>query len=101
MGFIPFDDPSLAQIIGIIALNFILFSGGLSTNFRTISPVLRKGLALSTLGVLLTALSVGIFVHFLLGFSLPAGLLLGAIISSTDAAAVFSILGGQGVHLKG
>lgn len=101
LGGIPFDDPPLAQIIGIVALNFILFSGGLSTNFRTIEPVLRKGLALSTLGVLLTALSVGIFVHFLLGFSMPVGLLLGAIVSSTDAAAVFSILRGKGIHLKG
>ena len=58
LGGIPFDDPPLAQLVGIIALNFILFSGGLSTNFRTISPVLKKGLALSTLGVLLTATSV-------------------------------------------
>ena len=101
LGGIPFDDPPLAQFIGIVALNFILFSGGLGTNFRTIEPVLRKGLALSTLGVLLTALSVGVFVHFLLGFSMPVGLLLGAIISSTDAAAVFSILRGRGIHLKG
>jgi len=101
LGRIPFDDPPLAQFIGIVALNFILFSGGLGTNFRAIEPVLRKGLALSTLGVLLTALSVGLFVHFLLGWSLPVGLLLGAIISSTDAAAVFSILKGQNINLKG
>ena len=101
IGGIPFDDPPLAQLIGVVALNFILFSGGLGTNFRTIEPVLKKGLALSTLGVVLTALSVGIFVHLLLGFSMPVGLLLGAIISSTDAAAVFSILRGRGVHLKG
>jgi len=100
LGGIPFDDPPSAQLVGIIALNFILFSGGLSTNFRTISPVLKKGLALSTLGVLLTATAVGVFVHFLLGFSMPVGLLLGAIVSSTDAAAVFSILGGKGIHLK-
>ena len=101
IGGIAFDDPSTAQVIGIVALNFILFSGGLSTNFRTIEPVLRKGLALSTLGVLLTATSVGLFVHYLLGFSMPVGLLLGAIVSSTDAAAVFSILRGKGIHLKG
>lgn len=101
IGKIPFDDPPLAQIIGIIALNFILFSGGLSTNFRHIEPVLKKGLALSTIGVLLTAGSVGLFVHFVLGFTLPVGLLLGAIVSSTDAAAVFSILRGRGINLKG
>ena len=101
LGGIPFDDPPLAQLIGVLALNFILFSGGLSTNFRTIEPILKKGLALSTLGVVLTALSVGVFVHFLLGFTIPEGLLLGSIISSTDAAAVFSILRGRGVNLKG
>ena len=101
LGGIAFDDPHTAQFIGITALNFILFSGGLSTDFPTIRPVLWKGMALSTAGVLLTALSVGIFVHYLLGFSLPAGLLLGAIVSSTDAAAVFSILRGKGIGLKG
>ena len=101
IGGIPFDDPHLAQFIGITALNFILFSGGLSTNFRTIQPVLSRGLALSTIGVVLTAVAVGVFVHFLLGWSLPVGLLLGAIVSCTDAAAVFSILRGRGIHLKG
>ena len=101
IGGIPFDDPHTAQFLGITALNFILFSGGLGTDFQTIRPVLRTGLALSTVGVLLTALSVGIFVHFLLGFTYPEGLLLGAIVSSTDAAAVFSILRGKGIGLKG
>jgi cell volume regulation protein A len=101
IGGIPFDDMHMAQFIGITALNFILFSGGLSTDFQTIRPVLRTGLALSTLGVLLTAVSVGVFVHYLLGFTLPEGLLLGSIVSSTDAAAVFSILRGKGIGLKG
>lgn len=101
LGGIPFDDPHSAQFLGVTALCFILFSGGLETDFKTIRPVLRTGLALSTVGVLLTALSVGIFVHFLLGFTFPEGLLLGAIVSSTDAAAVFSILRGKGIGLKG
>lgn len=101
IGGIPFDDPHSAQFVGITALNFILFSGGLSTDFPTIRPVLRRGLALSTIGVLLTAIAVGVFVHYLLGFTLPEGLLLGAIVSSTDAAAVFSILRGKGIGLKG
>ena len=101
LGGIAFDDPHTAQFVGIMALNFILFSGGLSTDFPSIRPVLWKGMALSTIGVLLTGLSVGVFVHYLLGFSLPAGLLLGAIVSSTDAAAVFSILRGKGIGLKG
>lgn len=101
IGGIPFDDMHIAQFIGITALNFILFSGGLSTDWHTIRPVLRTGLALSTLGVLLTAVSVGVFVHYLFGFTLPEGLLLGSIVSSTDAAAVFSILRGKGIGLKG
>lgn len=101
IGGIPFDDMHIAQFIGITALNFILFSGGLSTEWHTIRPVIRTGLALSTLGVLFTAISVGVFVHYLLGFTFPEGLLLGSIVSSTDAAAVFSILRGRGIGLKG
>ncbi len=101
IGGIPFDDMHTAQFIGITALNFILFSGGLSTEWHTIRPVIRTGLALSTFGVLFTAISVGVFVHYLLGFTFPEGLLLGSIVSSTDAAAVFSILRGRGIGLKG
>lgn len=101
IGGIHFDNAGLAQLIGIIALNFILFSGGLDTNWKIIKPVLGKGIMLSTIGVLLTAFSVGIFVHFVVGFSLAEGILLGGIVSATDAAAVFSILRNKGIGLKG
>ena len=101
IGGIHFDNTALAQFIGIIALNFILFSGGLDTNWQSIKPVLWRGIALSTIGVFLTALVVGTFVHFVLGFTLMEGLLLGAIVSATDAAAVFSILRSKGIGLKG
>jgi potassium/hydrogen antiporter len=101
IGGIHFDDPQIAQFIGIVALNFILFSGGLDTHWKTIKPVLWRGVALSTIGVLMTALSVGFFVHFVFGFTLLEGLLLGSIVSATDAAAVFSILRSQGIGLKG
>jgi len=101
IGGIHFSDPHLAQLIGVISLNFILFSGGLDTNWESIRPILWKGIALSTLGVFITAFTVGLFVYFLLDFSLLEGLLLGAIVSSTDAAAVFSILRNKGVGLKG
>ncbi|MBA2746204.1 MAG: potassium/proton antiporter [Flavisolibacter sp.] len=101
IGGIQFNDPGIAQLIGITALNYILFSGGLDTNWQSIRPVLWRGLSLSTLGVFFTALTVGAFVHFAFGFTLPEGLLLGAIVSSTDAAAVFSILRHKGVGLKG
>src|SRR5690606_30586012 len=61
IGGILFDDPKIAQFIGIVSLNFILFSGGLDTNWDTVKPILREGFALSTFGVLLTALSLGTF----------------------------------------
>ena len=101
IGGIHFDDVHVAQFIGIIALNFILFSGGLDTNWQSIKPVLWRGIALSTIGVILTAVSVGVFVHFVLGFTLLEGILLGSVISATDAAAVFSILRSKGIGLKG
>ena len=101
IGGIYFDNPHIAQFIGVSALNFILFSGGLDTNWQTIKPVLWRGIALSTIGVFITALTVGLFVHYILRFSLLEGLLLGAIVSATDAAAVFSILRNKGIRLKG
>lgn len=100
-GKIYFDDPSLTQFIGIIALNLILFAGGLDTQWRDVRPVLKYGVVLSTLGVVITAVVVGITAQYLLGFTLLQGLLLGAIVSSTDAAAVFSILRSKSLGLKG
>lgn len=101
LGGIKFDDPKTAQFIGIVALNFILFSGGLDTNWKSVRPVLGQGIMLSTLGVLLTALTVGTFVYYLIpGFSFIESMLLGSIISSTDAAAVFSILRSKSLLLK-
>lgn len=95
-----FDDPILTQFIGIVSLNFILFSGGLDTSWSTIRPVLWQGISLSTLGVLLTAVSLGLFVWAITDFTLFEALLLGAIVSSTDAAAVFSILRSKKMGLK-
>ncbi len=100
-GGIYFNDPHMAQFLGVVALTFILFSGGLETKWESIKPILWQGISLSTLGVLITALSVGIFSSYLLGYSLYEGLLLGAIVSSTDAAAVFSILRSKSIGLKG
>jgi len=101
IGGIHFENAELAQLIGIVALNFILFSGGLDTHWSAIKPVLREGVVLSTIGVFLTAFSVGLFVHYVFGFSLAEGVLLGSVVSATDAAAVFSILRSRGVALKG
>jgi cell volume regulation protein A len=100
-GGIYFDDPVLAQFIGVIALVLILFSGGLDTEWKLVRPVLKEGLLLSTFGVFITAIVTGVFASKLLGFTLVEGLLFGAIVSSTDAAAVFSVLRSKGIGLKG
>lgn len=100
-GGIYFDDPWLTQSLGVVAMIFILFSGGLDTRWNQIRPVLWRGILLSTLGVMLTAIIVGIGIATLLNFSLLEALLLSAIISSTDAAAVFSILRSKQISLKG
>ena len=99
-GGINFDSPAIARFIGIIALNVILFSGGLETRWESIKPVVWHGLTLSTVGVFLTAVSVGIFVWAITDFTFFEGLLLGSIVSSTDAAAVFSILRARNLGLK-
>lgn len=101
IGGIHFNNPKSAQFIGIVALNFILFSGGLDTGWPSVKPILWQGISLSTVGVLLTALFVGLFVWLVTDFSLYEGLLLGSIISSTDSAAVFSILRSKSLALKG
>jgi cell volume regulation protein A len=100
IGGIPFDDARLAQALGVVALAFILFAGGLDTNWPSASCVFWRGMSLSTLGVFLTALITGAFARLLLGVPWLEGLLLGSIVSSTDAAAVFAILRSRGVSLK-
>lgn len=100
-GGIYFADYALAQRLGILALIFILFSGGLDTDWRFVRPALWKGIALATVGVVLTAGLVGAFIVLILDFSWLQALLVGAIVSSTDAAAVFAIMRSRGVGLKG
>ncbi len=100
IGGIHFNNPQIAQFIGIVSLNFILFSGGLDTDWKAIKPILKEGIVLSTLGVLLTAVSIGIFVFFVTDFTIYESMLLGSIVSSTDAAAVFSVLRSKSLALK-
>ena len=100
LGGIYFDDASLAKNIGIVALIFIIFSGGFDTEWKEIRGVAWQGAILATAGVLLTAALSGIFAVYVLDFSLLEGLLLGAIVSSTDAAAVFSVLRSKRISLK-
>jgi cell volume regulation protein A len=101
IGGIYFNNAFLAKSLGIAALSFILFSGALETERESLQAVLKEGISLSTVGVLITALIVGVFAVEFLKFSFIEGLLLGAIISATDAAAVFSILRSRNLGLRG
>ena len=108
IGKLTFNDAVMANAIGSIAMAFILFSGGFDTSMESVKKVFLPGSIMSSLGVLLTAFLSGIFTYFAAILFLPEKtlsfawcLLLGSIISSTDAAAVFSILRSKSVSLKG
>jgi len=97
---IQFDNPQVAFLIGSIALVIILFDGGMRTHPERFRVALAPASALATLGVVVTCGIVGIAAAYLLDMTLLQGLLLGAILSSTDAAAVFSIFQSQGLRIK-
>ena len=96
---IHFEDYHFAFRIGTTSLALILFDGGLNTPISSVREVLAPAAMLATVGVFATAGLVAIAGH-LLGLDWPIALLLGAIVSSTDAAAVFSVLGGSGTRLR-
>lgn len=100
IGGIYFDNAQMAKSIGIVALIFIIFSGGLDTNWKDSKSIVFPGILLSTVGVLLTAIITGFFAVYILKFSILEGLLLGSIVSSTDAAAVFAVLRSKRISLK-
>ncbi|MGH8794755.1 MAG: potassium/proton antiporter [Stackebrandtia sp.] len=89
---IKFDDATLAQNLGMVALALILVDGGLTTQWRDIRSLLLPAAMLATLGVAVSAGVVAAGAHLLLGLDWRTSLLLGAIVSSTDAAATFSVL---------
>lgn len=99
-GNIPFDNYKIAFAIGSVCLAFIIFDGGLRTSWTTVRPILRLGSSLSVVGTLATGAITGVFAHFALGLPWGDAFLLGAIVSSTDAAAVFGILRSRGLGLK-
>jgi len=92
LGWISFSDYSLARDVGLMALALILFEGGLAAGFAAIRPVLRPAIALATLGTLATAAITGLAAAWLLDLTTLEGLLLGSIVASTDAAAIFAVL---------
>ena len=100
-GGLNFSDANAANSVGTFALAFILFSGGFQTKWSDIKPIFTQGLVLSTLGVLITAVAMALPIAMLPQFTYKDAFLLGAIVSSTDAAAVFSILRTQKVGLRG
>jgi cell volume regulation protein A len=95
LGLIPFSSYEEARTIGIIALALILFEGGLAAGLPEIRPVLGSALSLALLGTLLTALITGLAAAWLLNLSLLEGMLVGAIVSATDGAAIFALLRGS------
>jgi cell volume regulation protein A len=100
-GGIEFSNYSLAFAIGSVALALILFDGGLRTRWENARPVLGVGISLSTLGVAVTAAATAVFARYALGLSWSAAALLGSMVSSTDAAAVFSVLRSKNLSLRG
>ncbi|WP_370249275.1 potassium/proton antiporter [Nocardioides sp.] len=89
---IPFEDAELAHALGFAALVLILAEGGLTTNWREARPAMRLGFSLATLGVGVSIAVVAVVSHYALGLSWELAVLLGAVTSPTDAAAVFSVL---------
>lgn len=100
-GGISFDNFAITKQFGMILLAFILFAGGMDTSWNQLRPVAWKGLSLATVGVLCTTGLVAVFAYYALHLRPIEGMLLGSIVASTDAAAVFSSLkGGSGIQLK-
>ena len=97
---IPFDNFTIAEQICTVSLIFIMFYGGFGTNWKQAKPVAGKAVLLSTVGVILTAVTTGAFCHFILKMDFWESMLIGSVISSTDAASVFSILRSKRLNLK-
>ena len=95
LGLIDFEEYELARFLGTAALALILFEGGLAAGWRIVRPVLAPALSLALIGTLVTALITGLAAAWLLDVSTLEGLLLGAILCTTDGAAVFAVLRGS------
>lgn len=100
IGGIEFDNPIAAHALGTLALALILFDGGLQTPISSVKLVWKPASVLATLGVLVTAVVTGLAAAMILNLSILEGILIGAIVGSTDAAAVFSLLRNAGVNIN-
>ncbi len=99
-GGLKFDDVGVAYTVGSIALALILFDGGLRTRFASFRNVLGPAVTLATVGVLITALLTAPVAKLVLGISWIQALLIGAVVASTDAAAVFFLINARGLRLR-
>src|SRR6201988_3516166 len=99
-GQLRFDDVRTTYLVGSVALALILFDGGLKTRFQSIRAVLAPSMVLATIGVLLTALITAPVARYVLDLNWTEALLVGAVVASTDAAAVFLLVHAQGLRLR-
>lgn len=99
-GQLGFDDVRTTYLVGSVALALILFDGGLRTRFQSIRAVLAPSMVLATIGVLLTALITAPVAKYVLDLNWTEALLVGAVVASTDAAAVFLLVHAQGLRLR-
>lgn len=100
LGFIYFDNAEIAQLVGVFALIVILFEGGMQTKWRDIRPVIVPSISLATVGVILTTSIVAVAAKWILPITWLEAFLVGSIIGSTDAAAVFAALKGKNIRGK-
>lgn len=99
-GVIYFDNAWLAQFVGTAALVIILFEGGMQVQWQRLRPVTLPAISLATVGVLGTSVLTALVVRLVLGVEWPLALLIGAIVGSTDAAAVFAVVGTQNIKRR-
>ncbi|MGI9020240.1 MAG: potassium/proton antiporter [Solirubrobacterales bacterium] len=95
LGWVDFSDYELERDVGVLAIALIIFEGGLAAGFSEIRPVLRPAIALAVLGTIATAVVTGFAAAWLFDLSILEGMLLGSIVASTDAAAIFAVLRGS------
>lgn len=95
--YIYFDNAKITQLVGILALIVILFEGGMQTKWKSMKKVLPSAASLATVGVLLTTVGIGVVAKFVLDLTWLEGMLFGAIVGSTDAAAVFAVVGNKNI----